>query len=261
MKKIILSLIVLSGIASAKENSYVLKEGLASSPSYILFHGDTRSAESFAKYTKFKPKNSSVLFLNAPKKTWHIHDNKKFKTNKKNAIQLITQLQKQKKLSKNIILVGMSTGGLIASDIACNSPLKPVGLVTVSSSLQQDFNCKRPLKTMSMHGTKDPFVKYNKDKSFKGIKLLSGKSGLIKWSQINGCDSLTHTKIDTDKKDNTSVDINNHNNCNQPYISYTVNGGGHTWPGLKNKFIAKKIIGLSTNEIKANKIITNYFNQ
>lgn len=258
--KTLLTALLFTASAYANNDFYTLHKGSPNNISYVMLHGDTRTGDSFAKYTQFKPKKHSALFLNADKKTWSIHEEVKYKKNRSFVINTIKKLQSDKVLSKKIVLVGMSTGGLIAADIACTSDVNISGLALISSSLKKGFTCNKPIKTLFIHGTKDPFIKYNKGKSFKGVNLISAKKAETQWPSFNACGDRTTQKIDKDKKDKTSLIINTYKDCNQTYKSITVNGGGHTWLGVKNKFIAKKIIGLSTNEIKANDLLLDYFN-
>ena len=89
------------------------------------------------------------------------------------------------------------------------------------------------------------------------MNVISGKETQEFFKKINNCSQDNIMSIDK-KKDKTSLMVNKAV-CKTPLKIITVDGGGHTWPGVKNKFIAKKILGLSTAEIDGNKLVVDYF--
>jgi len=239
----------------AEKQDYILTKGI-SSPSFVFLHGDTRTGKNFSTYTKFK--KYTTLFPSASEKTWHIHETKKYKSKKAGLISLITKLQKNNELSKDIVLVGFSTGGILAMDIACNSKLKAKGLAMFAANYSPGIDCDYPVKTLLVHGTKDPFMKFNKEKTFKKIRVASGKGTQNYFIENSQCIFNKQIDMDNDKKDKTKVKLETYK-CPKKLLTVTIEGAGHTWPGLKNKFIASKIIGLSSAEINGNDLLIDYF--
>ena len=116
------------------------------------------------------------------------------------------------------------------------------------------------------HGTEDPAVPY------KGGRGKIDPSGNIyysvnysaqHWLKANGCkDAPVTTQLSDTAHDSTSVIKTSYGNCNQQaaIVLYTIEGGGHNWPG-RDFGPELKVLGRSTKNIYANDLIWQFFKQ
>jgi polyhydroxybutyrate depolymerase len=174
---------------------------------------------------------------------------------------------------------GLSNGGMMSSWLACVmsdrvAAVAPVaGLVAVSP-------CKpsRAVPMLAIHGTKDPFLPYDGGvgpnvsllKTDNGKPLGAATSGssqldMIKttipqraaaWAKRNGCSAAAPTEKQVTK----SVTLMTwHCPTGAEVELYTVEGGGHAWPGSKFSQTIASIVGPTTMEVNADDLIWSFF--
>lgn len=141
---------------------------------------------------------------------------------------------------------GMSMGGFMSHRLGCqlNNRIAAIGSVT---GLLVYFNCNftRKVPVLQIHGTADDVVPYS------GVALT-----IQYWTQNNECPESVVTDLpDIDPNDQSTVTLTTYSPCaeDSEVLLYTINGGGHTWPG------ANINIGITNQDINASGELWKFF--
>lgn len=142
---------------------------------------------------------------------------------------------------RKVFFVGFSNGAFMAFKLACESHFVK-GIGVVSASLPKELygcNPNSSLSVIIIAGTNDPFVPYNggEIKAPFGVRWLGDvikvEDTYAFWSAKNGCDIKNEIIEELrDPFDKSMVLIKRIRKCPTTKVGlYTINGGGHTWPG------------------------------
>jgi polyhydroxybutyrate depolymerase len=237
-------------------------------PVVISLHGGFASPNGQFKLADFRPiadKEKFIVVCPASKHLWHdgadIHgiDDIKF------IDQLISYIVKTYHGdASRIYVTGISNGGFMATRLACQLHNKIAAIAVVAASLDigEGYDLEKPMPVIYMHGTKDPIVAYDGGKLF-GRKVYSQKDIIKKWVTLDNCNPTpVITNIPDKANDGTSIIKEEYTNPTTGFkvIGYTINNGGHTWPG-GNQYAPKFIIGKTTRNMNACKEIWDFFKQ
>jgi len=146
-----------------------------------------------------------------------------------------------------IYAAGMSNGGSFAHQLACAYPL--AGAAVVAGTMFRPDLChpQRPVSIVAFHGTEDDVVPF-----------VQGSGPVQLWTVLDGCDPDYETTPLPDRvDDDTTVTRYDHVGCEggSAVRFYTVEGGGHTWPGAPGGG------GKKTYDIEASEEIVDFFTQ
>ena len=136
---------------------------------------------------------------------------------------------------------GMSNGGAMSGAVACLPGLKLRAVAGVTAMLPACSNGTR-MRVLYFHGNADPIVNY----SLAGPIIAS-------WATLDGCDTTpSETRIEPD------IQVRTYRGCDDHLAAtlYTVEGGGHTWPGGA---VDLPQFGGTTHTISATDIILDFF--
>jgi len=137
-----------------------------------------------------------------------------------------------------IYATGHSNGGEMASQLACMLPNTIAAVAPVSGAVWQGCS-GRAVPVITFQGTVDQNVFYE-----------WSASAMSDWAQHNKCSGApTVTKV------SAHVSRQNYQKCQADVVFYTIDGGGHTWPGSKVSGGA----GPVTTEINASNLIWTFF--
>lgn len=165
-----------------------------------------------------------------------------------------------------IYVDGLSNGGGMAVRIGCDAADTVAAIGSVAGAVVDMDDCDpaRPLPVMAFHGTLDPLVPYEGGDMLG--TLLRWAAGLTDaptyfvgaedwtaaWAEGNGCHP-------TPQAIPQQVDIRGtrYLDCDQDagVILYTVEGGGHTWPGG----VPIPGVGKTTRDIDATEELWQFF--
>jgi polyhydroxybutyrate depolymerase len=156
---------------------------------------------------------------------------------------------------------GMSNGGGMAFALSCklSDRIAAIGAVAAPQAFLPVDQCgdSRPVPTVAFHGTADPMAPYQGGSS----PIAPGQFPNIRdWTaRVASRNQCKGDPIDT--RISPSVHRLAYTNCaeNADVILYTVEGGGHTWPG--GKPLPEWIVGRTTREIKASSVMWEFFVQ
>lgn len=180
-------------------------------------------------------------------------------------VQLISDLIDQLKQEYNIDLWrvyanGLSNGGGMSFLLACELSEQIAAIGSVSGAYLfslEDCHPSRPVPLIAFHGTADQIVPYygGPSSSFDHPFPLVPE-WIEAWAERNGC-SLTPNEL----LGQGEVSGIRYTHCQQKaeVIFYTVDGGGHSWPG--GEPLPKWIVGHTTQDIDTTRVMWEFFRQ
>lgn len=136
--------------------------------------------------------------------------------------------------ASRIYLAGLSNGGFMATRYACERPGRVAAAASVAATFRKSLaSACHPAPAVPfliIQGTDDFLVPY------KGNALmLSAEASYQTWAGFGGCDldSSQSEALAPLVDDGTAVIRQRVEACNSPIAVqfYTIEGGGHTWPG------------------------------
>lgn len=161
---------------------------------------------------------------------------------------MIDTLYAEFRIDRNrVYSCGMSMGGFMSYRLACELTDHIAAIASVTGAHSTvPCNPSRPIPVMQIHGTDDPTVPYS-----------SVEPTINLWIQKNNCpDSAVVTQLpDINTTDSSTVTMSHYSPCDESteIILYTVNGGGHTWPGAFGN------IGITSRDMSASPVIWDFF--
>ena len=117
-----------------------------------------------------------------------------------------------------------------------------------------------PVSVIAFQGTADPLMPYNGGGvARRRGRVLSAERSIEFWSKVAGCTAAPVTADEPDREsDGTRVRLTVFGGCreNRAVELYTIEGGGHTWPGGP---AAARRVGRVSREIDATETIWGFF--
>jgi polyhydroxybutyrate depolymerase len=252
-------------------------------PLLFHLHGGGGTAQgtpglTFNKFNQLAEKEGFiVVYPNAIDKNWNDGRSFHFKNHDFKDIddvgfilQIIDQVSKKHLIDRDrIFSTGMSNGGFMTTRLLCDEADVFRGGAILTAQISEDYfpkcNPGQPVGVLVMNGTADELVPYDGGE----IKVLGQKRGEIIstdeyidfWRKHNGCETTPNETLTVDTKDDgTSVQIDKYSGCdNRGALElYTINNGGHTWPGGK-QYLGERLIGKTSRDINACEVIWDFF--
>jgi polyhydroxybutyrate depolymerase len=172
---------------------------------------------------------------------------------------LLDELSDQFCLDLNRIYAnGLSNGGGMTYLLACEMADRFAAVGTVAGAyIEPEGGCQpsRPIPVMTFHGTDDEIVPYMGIAS-RQFNFPRISDWVKEWSSRNGCDNTPEPLPDVGE-----VSGIEYLNCDEEVevVFYTVNGGGHSWPG--GEPMPRAIVGHTTDDIDASAVMWEFFQQ
>jgi polyhydroxybutyrate depolymerase len=172
---------------------------------------------------------------------------------------LIDYLQSQYNIDSNCIYAtGMSNGGYMSYELACQLSNRVAAIASVTGSMTSlqtgDCNQVHPTPVMQIHGTADGTVPY--DGNFGSISI---ESLVDFWVQFNQCDAspVFEALPNANTSDNCTAEHYIYANglANSSVEFYKIIGGDHSWPG------APININTTNQDFNASAEIWRFFSQ
>jgi polyhydroxybutyrate depolymerase len=167
--------------------------------------------------------------------------------------------------TKRVFITGMSNGAVMAHRLACELSLKVAAIAAVAGNIPvimaPKWEPQRAIPVMIINGTKDPIEPWNGGKVHFGM-MMSVAETVKFWVNKNQCtiSPLSIQLPNNGSKDGTSVRVETYaggKSCTE-VILYSVEGGGHTWPGGR-QYLPKSIIGKTSRQFNASEVIWQFF--
>ena len=159
---------------------------------------------------------------------------------------------------ENTFVSGMSNGGFMSYTLACEKPdvFRAIASITGTMSGRDWQNCKPSfnIPIMQISGTEDKTVPW--DGTMSTAYGWGGAPHIVKvvdfWAEKNGCnvdEKINFPDLDRSDKSTVSLVKKKGSPKNNQVWFYTVNGGGHDWPG-----------SWGNRDVSATKEIWKFFN-
>ena len=157
---------------------------------------------------------------------------------------------------------GMSNGGGMAFVLSCtlSDRVAAVGLVAPAQSLPPDWcPATHPVPMIVFHGTADPLVPYAGGPlgdPFNPVKPVfpAVRDVVARWAQRNRCGA---EPVESAVAPNVTRTEYSHGADGAPVVLYTIQGGGHTWPG--GKPLPAWRVGPNSHSIDATRVMWAFF--
>jgi polyhydroxybutyrate depolymerase len=173
---------------------------------------------------------------------------------------------------KRIYITGISNGAMMAYRLACELSQRIEAIAPVDGNIPFMISDKcspsEPVSVLAINNVLDPLVPFeggeihNHTNKIKLGKVLSVKESIEFWVVRNGClkTPIVTEMPDSEPDDGTRVVREEYTNGlnGTEVILYTIEGGGHTWPG-GFQYLPERRIGKTSRDINANEIIWQFF--
>lgn len=177
--------------------------------------------------------------------------------------------------SNRVYVTGMSNGAMMSYRLACELSTKIAAVAPVTGNISQNFypGClpTKPISVLAINGLDDSIMPYKGGDivgpfgNRKLGKVLSASDTIEFWAKHNGCSlsPIISQEPDIAPDDGTTIQKKEYENCKDGYevILYTVEGGGHTWPGTSGRQYSEVTNGIKSEDIVATDIIWEFFKQ
>jgi len=172
---------------------------------------------------------------------------------------LIDQLEMDYAIDPNRIYVnGLSNGGGMSALLACELSDRVAAMGGVAGAYSfswEDCPSARPIPAILFHGTEDPIVPYLGGEVDNGrFNLPALPSWVEELAQHNGCETPP-----LEVPASGEVSGIRFENCreNAEVIFYTIDSGGHSWPG--GGYLPKWLVGHTTQDMDATQVMWEFF--
>ena len=253
------------------DRSYVLhkpKNFDKNSPLVFMLHGFGSSSMNIMSYSQMNLIADQNGFMvcypqGSRLETGQSHWNANLDMSSVNDIGFLSSLAKliQKNYDvnpENTFVSGMSNGGFMSYTLACEKPdvFRAIASITGTMSGRDWKNCKPSfnIPIMQISGTEDKTVPW--DGTMSTAYGWGGAPHIVKvvdfWAEKNGCnvdEKINFPDLDLSDKSTVSLVKKKGSPKNNQVWFYTVNGGGHDWPG-----------SWGNRDVSATKEIWKFFN-
>lgn len=245
-------------------------------PAFIMMHGSGSSATQQERYSNFdafaQAHGLVVMYPNGIDKHWNdgrVIGHESMADDIGFIKAMLAEVIAQGSIDpKRVYAAGISNGGFMAQHMACVMPDALAGIAVVAATQPVDAACPspRPMPVIFFQGTADKFVPFNGGPiapqfgANRGTAMSNAQAVAI-WQKRNGCGAAQRTQIPSkDASDPLPVTVETYScPAGRGLEDVIVQGGGHTWPGAHQGWLATKILGPVTDNIDANATIWSFF--
>ena len=195
-------------------------------------------------------------------KIWHVNRGAGLMRDVRFISELIDTLETAYNIDPaRIYANGFSLGGGMAFVLSCtlSDRIAAVGMVAAAQTLPWSWcTDDRAVPMIAFYGTAD-LVSYEGGPSpdpFNPLTFPAVRDWTANWARRNRCsEDPVETRV------TASVRRLAYTNCaeNADVILYTIEGGGHTWPG--GKYLPEWILGRTTRDINASSVMWAFFRE
>ncbi|MEI6050002.1 MAG: PHB depolymerase family esterase [Bacteroidota bacterium] len=173
---------------------------------------------------------------------------------------------------KRVYITGISNGAIMSYRLACELSYKITAIAPVDGNipllLLPECSPTNPVSVLAINNVNDPLVPFDGGEisgHFHRVKLgkvLSVNESINFWVNRNKCSisPLVTEEPDRAPNDGTRVLRKEYNNgINGTHVVlYSIDGGGHTWPG-GFQYLPVWVIGKTSRDINASEVIWSFF--
>ncbi len=171
---------------------------------------------------------------------------------------------------KRVYMNGISNGAFMSSRFACERAdlVAAIGLVvgTIGPDLLATCKPSRPVSVISFNSTTDPLVPFaggavHLGRSVRG-QAASVADSIAMWVARDACGKTpAHALVpDLDHDDGSTATVDAYGGCEggAAVTLYTIEGGGHTWPGGK-QYLPALLVGTVNRDLQATDVMWTFF--
>lgn len=254
-------------------------QGRGNLPAVLMFHGgegDGRSAEAASRLSTAAAAGGFVaVFPNSPGQQWN--DGRATTASSFDDVDfvraLVGDLQDRHGIDPDrVFAAGMSNGGMFTQRLACDAAgvfaAYAVGVANLPRDLEGRCAPARPAPMVFFNGTADRLMPFEGGEIATSRLLRAGVGGTVLsyaqtqqfWAESNGCAPGSGPRALPDRVDDgTSVRFEEIGGCAGGAVLqfYTIDGGGHTWPGATGR--GARVLGPVSQEVDATAEIIGFF--
>jgi polyhydroxybutyrate depolymerase len=178
--------------------------------------------------------------------------------------QMLDQMATQFSVdTARIYVTGLSEGGLMAIKVGCAMADRIAAIAPVGAAMPKTMVClpSRPMPVVMINGTSDPVVPYGGGTEHNlQLPVISVEDSAKAWAKIDRCaEKPTQTKVKAHEKGGMETKVETYDDCQQgaQVVSYSVKGGGNTWPGGE-QYEVEKQVGKTSQDLNANETIWSF---
>lgn len=165
-----------------------------------------------------------------------------------------------------IYVTGLSNGAMMTETLGCALADRIAGIAPVGGPLPAGLDCRpsRSVPVLEIHGTADPLVPYTGGPMGRGGargSVLSAEATAAAWRRLDRCGGRpAEGRLPDRDRDGTHVRTETATGCpaHVGVAFYTVDGGGHTWPGGE-QYAPVRIVGRTSRQFDAGRLIWDFF--
>ena len=165
--------------------------------------------------------------------------------------------------STRVYATGISNGAMFSYRLACDLPGVFAAIATVAGAmpggLAEGCATTKPVSVLAIQGTRDPLLPYQGGMAGGRGSVLSATESVAFWARVDGCGATPASAPGIDRvRDGTRVELTTYPGCRdgRGVALYTVDGGGHTWPGGP---AVGRSVGRVSRELDATEVIWEFF--
>ena len=246
-------------------------------PLVLVFHGGGSTPEGMSRYTRFDDladKNGFiVVYPEGTKRQWNDGRLAAPKVDDVAFVRaILDEIEKNYTVDTHrIYATGISNGAIFSQRLACEMSGTLAAIAPVAGTMPTVYSpsCKpaAPISVLMVHGTDDPLVPYNGGMIRVGSLGIGGNvwsaaDTINYWKEHDHCSSQPkrNSAPDADPTDGTTISEDEYAGCRDgtSVLLYTVNGGGHTWPG-GFQYLPESFIGKTSKDMDATEVIWRFF--
>lgn len=165
--------------------------------------------------------------------------------------------------TSRIYTTGLSAGGFMAIKVGCSMAERIAAIAPVGAAMPKTMVClpSRPISVVMINGTSDPVVPHGggTEHNFQ-LPVVSVEDSAKAWARIDHCaEKPSETKLPKLEKGGMETKVETYDGCGQgtQVVSYSVKGGGNTWPGGE-QYEVEKQVGKTSQDLNANEVIWKF---
>ena len=190
---------------------------------------------------------------------WRVQEGDGLKRDAQFISDLIDRLERDYNIdSTRIYANGLSNGGGMSFVLSCtlSDRIAAIGTVAAAQTLPWSWcTDSGPVPVISFHGTADPIVPYEGGTTWVGPTVFPAvEDWTASWAERNRC--RPEPSVSSVAPDVRRLEYP-HCAGNASVALYTIDGGGHTWPG--GGPLPTWLVGPNTDSVDATRIMWDFF--
>ncbi len=168
--------------------------------------------------------------------------------------------------SARIYATGFSEGAQMDFQLGCNLANRIAAIATVGATLPKseaeicsNWN-SRPVALLMINGTADPVNPYKGHP--QPMPTLSAEDTVKSWSKMDGCSGKPkETKLAPPAQGDLETRVDSNSDCQQgtEVTLYSIQDGGHFWPGGEQPYVPANRVGKTNSGLNGDDIIWKFF--